>query len=666
MKRPAPFAAAVVATALVLANVPYAAAQNDPTYRAILGVGPNDTSVTFSWRSDYPGDEVVKVWEKGTEDVEQVDGSEFDGGAPTYTSRRAAIDGLKPGAQYNYQIGSEEGGWSAINTFTTADGDGKQGVLIYSDVQIGTNLKYDEQTRNWQDAATRGEKLYPDAGLHLYLGDQVEGWGDQIREYDGFFTPNQIRQTPGAALIGNHETFVDGVKHFNEHFVNPNTEWADQNYSFVRENTLFINLNSNKRSDEDIDAHVKFLRKTVNEQGKGKDWIVVSFHHPMFSPTYNSLFDAGLTDLQDRLEPVLSELGVNLVLNGHDHIYSRSHLIENGEVLAPEKRAQIGDVIEQRPGQVMYIALNTGTNSKYTDFYDENRNSYPNYTREQAAAEGLEREWQAFWQQDYNPDFTYLDIAPGYLTVRTHNVYSQELVDEVTLLKPGAEAPQPYDPKGVEVPTSPVVAPTVTTTVTTTTTQKETTTAEVTTTATATQTVTATETAPTTVPITVTETEGVTETAKTTATETEQVTATKTETEPTPATITPTETVTQTITVTETPTPATTTVVQTVAAEPTASGSSDNGRCIASIAGFGVPFIIAAAAATVGLPMVEGVVGPYIQQAIESEPALQAAADQLPVSPVAVAAGLPAVALLLLTVVFAATNCGENSSGSAK
>lgn len=648
MKRLTSVTAATIATALVISTAPFAAAQNDPTYRAILGAGPDDTSVTFSWRSDYNGDEVVKVWERGTENYEQVKGNEFDGGAPTYTSRRAAIDGLKPGAEYNYQIGSEEGGWSAINTFTTADGDGKQGVLVYADVQIGTNLKYDEQTRNWLDSATRSQNQYPDAGLHLYLGDQVEGWGDQIREYDGFFAPNQIRQTPGAALIGNHEEFVNGTRNFNEHFANPNTEWADQNYYFVRENTLFINLNSNKRSDKDIDAHIDFLRKTVNEQGDGKDWIVVSFHHPMYSPTYISVFDAGLDVLQDRLEPVLSELGVNLVLNGHDHIYSRSHLIQNGEVHKPEERAQIGDAIEQTPGQVMYIALNTGTNSKYTDFYDEEGNSYPNYTREQAAEEGLEREWQAFWQQDYNPDFTYLDITPDYLTVRTHNVYSQELVDEVTLLKPGADAPKPYDPKGVEVPTSPAVAPTVTTTVTETTTQKETETAEVTATATATQTVTATE--------------------KSVTTETEQVTATKTETEPTPATITPTETVTQTATVTETPAPATvtTTVVQTVAAEPTPSGSSGNGRCIASLAGFGVPFIIAAAAATVGLPMVEGVVGPYIQQAIETQPALQAAADQLPVSPVAAAAGVPAVALLLLTVVFAATNCGDTTGGSAK
>lgn len=287
-----------------------------------------------------------------------------------------------------------------------------------------------------------------------------------MREYNEFFSPNQIRQTPGAAIMGNHEEFVSGTKHYNEHYVNPNTEWADKDFYFERENTLFLNLNSNKRSEKDVDEHIEFLNKTVKEHGEGKDWIVLSFHHTMFTPTKNSVWDPGLPEMRARLAPVLSELGVNLVLNGHDHIYSRTHLMENGVPVVPEKRAEVGDVLEQKPGQVMYIALNTATNSKYTDFRGTDGEERPNYTRDQTTAEGIEEDWQALWQQDYNPDFTYLDITPEHLTIRTHNVYSQELVDEVTLLKPGAKAPAPYEPTDVAVPTSPVIAPTVTATVT--------------------------------------------------------------------------------------------------------------------------------------------------------------------------------------------------------
>ena len=47
MKR---FATFLTATSLTLATVtvaPAALAQNDPTYRAILGVGPDDTSVSI-------------------------------------------------------------------------------------------------------------------------------------------------------------------------------------------------------------------------------------------------------------------------------------------------------------------------------------------------------------------------------------------------------------------------------------------------------------------------------------------------------------------------------------------------------------------------------------------------------------------------------------------
>lgn len=526
-------------------------------------------------------------------------------------------------------------------------------MLVYSDVQIGTNLKYDEQGRNWRDAATRGAAQYPDAGFHIYLGDQVEGWGDQMREYNEFFSPNQIRQTPGAAIMGNHEEFVSGTKHYNEHYVNPNTEWADKDFYFERENTLFLNLNSNKRSEKDVDEHIEFLNKTVKEHGEGKDWIVLSFHHTMFTPTKNSVWDPGLPEMRARLAPVLSELGVNLVLNGHDHIYSRTHLMENGVPVVPEKRAEVGDVLEQKPGQVMYIALNTATNSKYTDFRGTDGEERPNYTRDQTTAEGIEEDWQALWQQDYNPDFTYLDITPEHLTIRTHNVYSQELVDEVTLLKPGAKAPAPYEPTDVAVPTSPVIAPTVTATVTETTTKAVPTTVA------------------TTVPTTITATEKVTE--KATETVTDKVPATVTETAP--ATITPTVTVTATKTVTEPATTvtatsvATTTVKNGAVATTTVSGAaaqgSSDGRCIATLAGFGVPLIALAAAATVGLPLLQGNFGPQVEQALDAAPQVREALDQAQVDHVAAAAGVPAVALLLIGAVASVAACSE-TAGSSK
>lgn len=90
MKR---FATFLTATSLTLATVtvaPAALAQNDPTYRVILGVGPDDTSVSFSWRSDYKGDEVVRLRKQGTKDSTDIAGREFDGGAIAYTSRPGA------------------------------------------------------------------------------------------------------------------------------------------------------------------------------------------------------------------------------------------------------------------------------------------------------------------------------------------------------------------------------------------------------------------------------------------------------------------------------------------------------------------------------------------------------------------------------------------------
>ena len=76
----------------------------------------------------------------------------------------------------------------------------------------------------------------------------------------------------------------------------------------------FISLDSNR----DIDLQVPWFKKVLKDNPN--KWTIVTFHHPIFSPGS----DRDNPELRKLWKPVLDEFKVDLVLSGHDHIYTRT------------------------------------------------------------------------------------------------------------------------------------------------------------------------------------------------------------------------------------------------------------------------------------------------------------------------------------------------------
>ncbi|WIM67167.1 hypothetical protein QP027_08530 [Corynebacterium breve] len=163
-------------------------------------------------------------------------------------------------------------------------------------------------------------------------------------------------------------------------------------------------------------------------------------HHAPFSQGSHT-HDDDVIALREGLAPVFSEVGVDLVLSGHDHIYTRTHLMEGTVPQKPETLPAIGDRLVPTDGQVLYVTSTTSSGSKYYNFHDQQGGERANLTRDAVAGTDSELPTTAFWAQDYTPDFSNIQISPSELTVTTHNVYSPELVDEVTISKEGTPAP---------------------------------------------------------------------------------------------------------------------------------------------------------------------------------------------------------------------------------
>lgn len=91
-------------------------------------------------------------------------------------------------------------------------------------------------------------------------------------------------------------------------------------YYIDYQDVWFICLDSNRQREE----QVPWLRKVLSDNPNR--WTILTFHHPIFSPAR----DRDNRELRELWKPILDEFKVDLVLNGHDHSYSRTGALPKG------------------------------------------------------------------------------------------------------------------------------------------------------------------------------------------------------------------------------------------------------------------------------------------------------------------------------------------------
>ena len=419
------------ATTAVAADAPEGAI-NTKISRLVLGIGSDATEANLAWQSKTNETQYLEYWPADDAgNVTTVESPRGPYNAAVFYPHEATMTGLEPATEYVYRVGSERRGYTEPRTFTTGENSDSWNFLALADAQIGVGAKISEQSAAWNKAVNTATGEHPDSAFIMHLGDQVEGWGAPVKQLEEFTAPEKLHEYRLAVLKGNHETYAPD-RHFQDTYFLPNEVDDTANYFFNYNNVLFIGLDGNRSSQADIDTHAEFVNTTIAEEGANADWIIVGIHQAPFSQGTHYT-DDDVVALRESLTPKLSETGVDLVLSGHDHIYTRTHLMNGAEAVIPEGASKSGDILIPEDDEVLYVTSTTATGGKYYDFQDENGTTYPNIREERA--HDLAHDSTARWRQDYNPDYSNIDVSPDELKITTYNINTPYVVDQVTLRK---------------------------------------------------------------------------------------------------------------------------------------------------------------------------------------------------------------------------------------
>ena len=240
---------------------------------------------------------------------------------------RADVDALQPDTLYAWRV-QGGGTWSAWHhTRTAAAADVPLTLLYFGDTQ---NKNTSLTTRVVREAMRHA----PDARLALFAGDLVSGGdGEDDNEWGEWFEANESLPTSMlvAPAIGNHEYFEEFEDtprerrvlgaHWPLTFALPGNgvaEAASTTYWFDAQGVRVVVIDGTSALDLDTAAaQARWLDGVL--ASNPQRWSIVLTHQPFFSPRDGR--DNAL--LREHLLPVIRKHRVDLVLQGHDHVYGR-------------------------------------------------------------------------------------------------------------------------------------------------------------------------------------------------------------------------------------------------------------------------------------------------------------------------------------------------------
>ena len=174
----------------------------------------------------------------------------------------------------------------------------------------------------------------------ILLGDNIYGSErpqDFVRKFERPYKALLDEGVEFHAALGNHDDP-------NQKFYKPFNLGGQRYRTFKKGNARFFVLDSNYLDPEQI----AWLEKEL--AASGSDWKIAYFHHPL----YTTAKRGPEIELRKVLEPILVKHGVDVVFQGHEHIYERIRPQQGIQYFVAGGSAKLrsGDT---RPGELVEV-----------------------------------------------------------------------------------------------------------------------------------------------------------------------------------------------------------------------------------------------------------------------------------------------------------------------
>ncbi|MGE7185056.1 fibronectin type III domain-containing protein [Peribacillus sp. NPDC006672] len=349
-------------------NLSLAAAESNPDVSKVTVTfnGDSTNSKGFTWYTslDSKNSDLQVVKKTGAKKPDFKKALKFSGTQNISTNsqkeyvHKAKATRLKEDTEYYYRVGDASLNiWSEVGTFTTAP---KKGVFTFIDL-ADTQAKTEDEAILSSETISKALYTVPNAEFMVHNGDLVDD-GVKEEQWNWLLGHSQesLLNTTFAPSAGNHEdenyAFID---HFNLDVPENSATVTGAYYSYDYSNTHFVVLNSNEDSEKYAnfsEDQIEWLKEDVKAaKANGAKWVIVNIHKGPYT-TSNHATDDDIMDpngVRNQVAPLMAELDIDFVLQGHDHIYARTKPItSDGTASETEK------ITETKKGQTVEYTVN--------------------------------------------------------------------------------------------------------------------------------------------------------------------------------------------------------------------------------------------------------------------------------------------------------------------
>lgn len=291
------------------------------------------------------------------------------------------IKGLQAGMKYNYQLGFIQSDNQTIRhlysdetwtfkTIPSIEEQGKEIVYIYGDMGTVMPLGFEVMDTIIKDFHNNKDEQ---ADYIVHVGDIAyagTGGEEEVQTIWDLYM-NQIAplasQIPYMTATGNHEKYHNYTSYKTRFFMpsktDPTAMEVDGNFYFTLETNLIQWIFLSTEHDYTLGSRQRtFLENFLQQyqqkwQNKERPWLIIVGHRPMYSS--DQATDSG--HLQEQLEPVIIQYGIDLAVWGHMHCYERTTPVQYNNFTDREHFSPDGKIYQHQANETSPIHLTIGT-----------------------------------------------------------------------------------------------------------------------------------------------------------------------------------------------------------------------------------------------------------------------------------------------------------------